>query len=149
MDMVFKDCLCFSVGRISRKLNKVTKESIASYGLTTSQFFMLIALYEENGILISKLAEKVALDRATLTGLVDRLERDGLVKRTNDPNDRRAIKVYLTDKAEELRHDLLEIYHKNNSMFLSILSPKERQTFEAVVEKLDQAQFMLHTGPDG
>jgi len=149
MDMVFKDCLCFSVGRISRKLNKVTKESIASYGLTTSQFFMLIALYEENGILISKLAEKVALDRSTLTGLVDRLERDGLVKRTNDPNDRRAIKVYLTDKAEELRHDLLEIYHKNNSMFLSILSPKERQTFEAVVEKLDQAQFMLHTGPDG
>jgi DNA-binding MarR family transcriptional regulator len=149
MDMVFKDCLCFSVGRISRKLNKVTKESIASYGLTTSQFFMLIALYEENGILISKLAEKVALDRATLTGLVDRLERDGLVKRTNDPNDRRAIKVYLTDKAEELRHDLLEIYHKNNSMFLSILSPKERQTFEAVVEKLDQAQFMLHPGPDG
>jgi len=149
MDMVFKDCLCFSVGRISRKLNKVTKESIASYGLTTSQFFMLIALYEENGILISKLAEKVALDRATLTGLVDRLERDGLVKRTNDPNDRRAIKIYLTDKAEDLRHDLLEIYHKNNSMFLSILSPKERQTFEAVVEKLDQAQFMLHPGPDG
>ena len=149
MDMVFKDCLCFSVGRISRKLNKVTKESIASYGLTTSQFFMLIALYEENGILISKLAEKVALDRATLTGLVDRLERDGLVKRTNDPNDRRAIKVYLTDKAEELRHDLLEIYHKNNSMFLSILSPKERQTFEAVVEKLDQAQYILHPGPDG
>ncbi len=149
MDMVFKDCLCFSVGRISRKLNKVTKESIASYGLTTSQFFMLIALYEENGILISKLAEKVALDRATLTGLVDRLERDGLVKRTNDPNDRRAIKIYLTDKAEDLRHDLLEIYHKNNSMFLSILSPKERQTFEAVVEKLDRAQFMLHPGPDG
>jgi DNA-binding MarR family transcriptional regulator len=148
MGMVFKDCLCFSVGRISRKLNKVTKESIASYGLTTSQFFMLIALYEENGILISKLAEKVALDRATLTGLVDRLERDGLVERRDDPNDRRAIKVYLTRKAEDLRHDLLEIYHRNNSMFLSILSPKERQAFEAIVEKLEQAQFMLHPSSD-
>jgi len=105
--------------------------------LTTSQFFLLIALYEENGILISKLAEKVALDKATLTGIIDRLERDGLVERRDDPKDRRAIRVYLTPKAESLREELLEIYHRNNSRFLSVLSEEEREVFERVVQKLE------------
>ena len=136
-NMLFKDCVCFLVGRISRRLNKVTKESISSYGLTTSQFFMLIALYEENGILMSKLAKKVALDKATLTGIIDRLERDGLVERKNDPRDRRATRVYLTPKAEAMREELLNIYHENNSKFLSVLSPDEKIIFERVVEKLE------------
>lgn len=136
-NMLFKDCVCFLVGRISRRLNKTTKESISSYGLTTSQFFMLIALYEENGILISKLAKKVALDKATLTGIIDRLERDGLVERRDDPKDRRAIRVYLTPKAEAIKEELLDIYHKNNRRFLSVLSPDERIVFERVVKKLE------------
>lgn len=136
-NMLFKDCVCFLVGRISRRLNKITKESISSYGLTTSQFFMLIALYEENEILISKLAKKVALDKATLTGIIDRLERDGLVERRDDPKDRRAIRVYLTPKAEAIKEELLDIYHKNNRRFLSVLSPDERIVFERVVKKLE------------
>ena len=136
-EMLFKDCVCFLIGRVSRRLNKITKESIMPYKLTTSQFFLLIALYEENGILISKLAEKVALDKATLTGIIDRLERDGLVERRDDPKDRRAIRVYLTPKAESLREELLEIYHRNNSRFLSVLSEEEREVFERVVQKLE------------
>lgn len=135
--MLFKDCVCFLVGRVSRKLNRITKESITPYGLTTSQFFLLIALYEENGILISKLAKKVALDKATLTGIIDRLERDGFVERRNDPEDRRAIRIYLTPKAESLREELLEIYHRNNAKFLSVLSDEEKEIFERVVQKLE------------
>jgi len=135
--MLFKDCVCFLVGRVSRRLNKITKESIMPYKLTTSQFFLLIALYEENGILISKLAEKVALDKATLTGIIDRLERDGLVERRDDPKDRRAIRVYLTPKAESLREELLNIYHRNNARFLSVLSNEEKEVFERVVQKLE------------
>ncbi len=138
--MLFKDCVCFLIGRVSRRLNKITKENIAKYGLTTSQFFLLIALYEENGILISKLAEKVALDKATLTGIIDRLERDGFVERRDDPKDRRAIRVYLTEKAEALRDELLKIYHKNNSRFLSVLTDEERKAFERIVEKLESVE---------
>ncbi len=139
-DMLFKDCVCFLLGKVSRKLNRITRESIAPYGLTTSQFFLLIALYEENGILISKLAEKVALDKASLTGIIDRLERDGLVERRGDPEDRRAIRVYLTPKAESLREELLQIYYRNNSKFLSVLSPEEKKFFESIVEKLESIE---------
>ena len=130
--MLFKDCLCFQVGRVARKMSRITREKVAPYGLSTTQFFLLTALYKEDGMLISALASKVALDKATLTGLLDRMERD-------DPGDRRAIRVHLTAKAEGLREELTELYHDNNGMFLSLLSQEEKDVFEWVVNKLETA----------
>ena len=120
---------------------KVTRKKLASHGLTTAQFFLLTALYEEDGVPISVLAQKAALDKATLTGLLDRLERDELIERKADPDDRRAIRIFLTPKAESMREELTEFYHQNNGMFLSILTPEERKIFERVVDKIENADF--------
>jgi len=122
---------------------RVTRKKVASYGLTTTQFFLLTALYEEDGIPITALAQKVALDKATLTGLLDRLERDGLIRRESNPEDRRTIKIHLTAKAEGLRDELTDLYHQNNEIFLSKLSGEERRVFEQVVEKLEAADFEI------
>jgi DNA-binding MarR family transcriptional regulator len=122
---------------------RITRERLGPYGLTPTQFFLLTALYEEDGILISSLAQKVALEKATLTGLLDRMERDGLTERRPDPEDRRAIKVHLTVKAEGLRQELTELYHDNNGRFLSLLSQDEKEAFERVVNKLETADFEM------
>lgn len=135
--MLFKDCLCFQVGRISRKMTKMTREKVAPYGLTTTQFFLLSALYEDDGVPISSLAKKVALDKGTLTGLLDRLERDDFIERRADSSDRRAIRIFLRQKAEGLRDELTDIYHENNGYFLSLLTDEEKNVFERVVEKLE------------
>ncbi|RLB17149.1 MAG: MarR family transcriptional regulator [Deltaproteobacteria bacterium] len=132
-EMLFKDCLCFQVGKIARKMSEITREKVASYDLTTTQFFLLIALYEQDGIFISTLAHKLALRKATLTGLLDRLERDGFTERRADPQDRRVMRIHLTPKAEKLRDELTQIYHENNHMFLSLLSKEEQEVFEQVV----------------
>ena len=122
---------------------RITKERLAPYGLTPTQFFLLTALYEKDRILISSLAQKVALEKATLTGLLDRMERDGLTERRPDSEDRRAIIVHLTEKAEGLREELTELYHDNNGMFLSLLSQDEKEAFERVVNKLEKADFEI------
>lgn len=139
--MLFKDCLCFQVGKVSRKMAKLTRDAVVPYGLTTVQFFLLTALYEEDGISISALAHKVVLDKATLTGLLDRLERDGFVLRQVDPGDRRAVRVQLTPKAEGLRQTLTDLYHRINRKFLSFLTDEERRTFERVVSKIENAEL--------
>ena len=141
--MLFQDCLCFLIGKLSRKMARITKERLAPYGLTPTQFFLLTALYEEDRILISSLAQKVALEKATLTGLLDRMERDGLTERRPDSEDRRAIIVHLTEKAEGLREELTELYHDNNGMFLSLLSQDEKEVFESVINKLEKADFEM------
>lgn len=140
--MLFKDCLCFQVGKISRKMAKLTRDAVAPYGLTTTQFFLLTALYEEEDISISALAQKVVLDKATLTGLIDRLERDGFVTRQTSHEDRRTVRVRLTPKAEELRETLTDLYHHINRRFLSLLTKEERETFEQVVSKIENADFV-------
>lgn len=135
--MLFQDCLCFALGRASRRLARVYREKLSPLGLTQPQFFLLIALYEEDGIPISSLAEKVALDKSTLTGLLDRLERDGLIERTPHPEDRRALHVRLAARAEALREPLGAIYEETNRLFLAQLSPEEHQVFQRVVDRLE------------
>ena len=78
---------------------------------------------------------------------MDRLERDGLTERRADPDDRRAIRIHLTAKAEELREELTELYHDNNGMFLSLLSREEKEVFERVVNKLETADFGMKQVP--
>jgi len=117
---------------------RVVRDKISRYGLTHTQFFLLIALYEENGILITALARKVALDKSTLTSLLDRLERDDLIRRVAHPSDRRVIQIYLTPKAEAMREELIRTYHEVNGFFLSRLTPEELRVFEEILEKLER-----------
>lgn len=139
--MLFKDCLCFAMGKASRKMNKVYREKLARFGLTQPQFFLLTALYEEDDILISVLAEKVAMDKSALTGLLDRLERDGLVQREASSQDRRITKVKLTPKSEGLRRNLTSLYEEINASFLSRLSEEEKRVFEKVLHKLEKDDY--------
>jgi DNA-binding MarR family transcriptional regulator len=122
-------------------MNKVYREKLARFGLTQPQFFLLTALYEEDDILISALAEKVAMDKSALTGLLDRLERDGLVQREASSQDRRITKVKLTPKSEGLRRNLTNLYEEINASFLSRLSEEEKRVFEKVLHKLEKDDF--------
>ena len=134
--MLFQECICFSLGKVSRQMTRLYRERLAKYSLSQPQFFLLIALYEEDDILISRLAEKVALDKSTLTGILDRLERDGLVTRQSTPNDRRALYIHLTERSRSLQDDLTHIYDDTNQQFLSRLTDQERELFDNILDKL-------------
>jgi len=136
--MLFQECICFSLGKISRQMTRVYRERLAKYGLSQPQFFLLIALYEEDNILITRLAEKVALDKSTLTGILDRLERDDLVSRQAKPDDRRGIYIRLTERSLSLRDNLTHIYNDTNQQFLSRLTDQEREVFTEVLKKLEK-----------
>ena len=138
--MIFKDCICFRLGAVSRKITRHYKDGIAPLGLTHGQFFMLVALLEEDGAQPSQLADKTALDRPTITGLLDRLERDGWVERRLDPNDRRTLRVHLTSKALGQREDLLAIFETINGQFLQRFSETEWVQFQSFLNRLDAGE---------
>jgi DNA-binding MarR family transcriptional regulator len=99
---------------------------------------MLIALYEENGLLPSQLADKVSLDRPTTTGLLERLERDGWIERSFDPANRRTVRVHLTPKAQEQRSAILATYEKINGRFLEKYSNEEWTQLQSLLARLDE-----------
>jgi len=134
--MLFQEGICFSLIKVSRQVTRTYRERLTQYGLSQPQFFLLIALYEEDNILITRLAEKVALDKSTLTGILDRLERNQLVIRQANPNDRRALYVRLTERSRSLRGALTHIYDTANQHFLSQLTDHERKVFDEILHKL-------------
>ena len=98
-------------------------------GSHTGNFFLLVAIFEEESLLPSQLAEKTALDRPTTTGLLDRLERDGWIERQPDSNDRRALRIHLSFKAEKNRNSILSIFDEINSQFVNRYSKEEWRQF--------------------
>lgn len=138
--MIFKDCLCFQLGAVSRKITRHYKDRIAPLGLTHGQFFMLVALIEEDGVLPSQLAEKTALDRPTTTGLLDRLERDGWVERRPEPADRRTLRVHLTPRAWVARETLLSIFQTINGQYLDKFSADEWEQFQSFLGRLEAGE---------
>ncbi len=125
------------VVRTGRKLLRAMRESLIPFGLTTAQFFLLLSLYQKDCILISVLSKKAGLDKATLTGMLDRMERDNLIKRKAVPHDRRAIEICLTDKAIDMQKDLTRLYNETNQSFLSVLNKEEQQTLYNITEKFE------------
>jgi DNA-binding MarR family transcriptional regulator len=137
--VIFNDCICFQLGAVARKITRYYKDRVASMGLTHGQFFMLVALFDEDGLLPSQLADKTALDRPTITGLLDRLERDGWIERCPEPSDRRVLRVHLTSRAMQEREAVLAIFEETNGQFLARFSPEEWALFQSFLERLEGA----------
>ncbi len=104
-----EDHSCFWIGIISRKIAKYYNRRLAPYGLTAQHFFILVYLWEKDGVKSKDIQELLALESASLTGHIDRMEKAGLVKREHDPDDRRAIRIYLTEKGKEMEAVLTPI----------------------------------------
>ncbi|MCR4948479.1 MAG: MarR family transcriptional regulator [Treponema sp.] len=91
---------------------------------------VIFALWNEDNIPIKKLVEKTSLDKATLTGIIDRLERDGYVKRIPSPDDKRATLISRTGKDEIFKSKIPEISKQQNKLFYKGFSTSEIKDFE-------------------
>jgi len=91
----------------------------------------------------AELAEAAGVTRATMTGLIDTLERDGYVVREPDPSDRRMLLVRLTKKAENFLKRFLPIHFRGASEVMGALSESERKTLVRLLGKIQQQAAVI------
>jgi len=84
----------------------ILREEIDQYDLTPPQFALLAFLWQQDGLTQVELSEKGQIDRSTIGGLIDRLERNGLLERRQHPQDRRAYRIYLTEHGRSMESTL-------------------------------------------
>jgi DNA-binding MarR family transcriptional regulator len=96
----------------------------------------------------AELAEAAGVTRATMTGLVDTLERDGYVKREPDPDDRRMMSVRLTPQGEKFLRDFLPGHFKSIAALMSPLNEAERKTLVRLLGKVQQQAARLGPRPE-
>ncbi len=97
------DQLCFALYAASRALTRAYAPLLEPLGITYPQYLVLLVLWEEDGITMKKLGERLELDSGTLTPLLKRLEQQRLVKRTRNDKDERVVDVRLTAAGRGLR----------------------------------------------
>jgi DNA-binding MarR family transcriptional regulator len=97
------DQLCFALYAASRAMTRAYQPLLEPLGLTYSQYITMLALWEEDGIPVKQVGERLGLDSATLTPLLKRLEQQGLVRRARDREDERVVRIHLTDDGRALR----------------------------------------------
>jgi len=142
--MSLDDCLCYITGKTFRKMLSCYNPYIKEKGLTVSQLFVLLALYEKDGMTPQELSSKLALNSSTLTGILDRLEQKGLAIREMNATDRRSIVIKLTDTAKEMKDELWQIYEKVNGYLMSCLSQEELNRLHEIMGKLEERAYEMH-----
>ncbi|MEM1312987.1 MAG: MarR family transcriptional regulator [Pseudomonadota bacterium] len=119
----------FLANHLARLFAAALAERIGPLGLAPAQFMTLLELWEEDGRTQVDLVRRLDVEQATMANTLRRMERDGLVRRTPDPDDRRAQRVWLTDRARALQAPATEAAQALNAAALEALAPEARERF--------------------
>ena len=95
--------LCFALYSTSLAMTKMYKPMLEAIRLTYPQYLAMLVLWEEDGLTVSEIGERLLLDSGTLTPLLKRMEATGLLVRLRDTEDERRVRVKLTDAGNSLR----------------------------------------------
>jgi MarR family transcriptional regulator, organic hydroperoxide resistance regulator len=106
------------------------------YGLYPGQERILFLLWEEEGLTLSKLAEKLEVQAPTITKMITRMESSGVLERRAAPWDSRTTQVFLTDKGKGLKQAVEKAYEKLERETAAGLSKKEEVMFRQLLGKI-------------
>ncbi len=97
---------------------------------------ILYVLWQGDGLTISHLAGQTSLANTTLTSMLDRMEQFGLIVRVPSLTDRRALRIYLTDKARALQQDYDRISQQMNDLYYLGFTEEEIRQFEGYLQRV-------------
>ena len=95
--------VCFALYSASLAMTKLYKPLLDAIGLTYPQYLVMLVLWEQDGVTVSELGERLFLDSGTLTPLLKRLEAQGQIARLRDVQDERRVRITLTAEGRALR----------------------------------------------
>ncbi len=101
--------LCFALYSASLAMTKLYKPLLEPLGLTYPQYLVMLVLWEADGLTVSQLGERLALDSGTLTPLLKRLEAAGLVQRLRDAADERRVLLQLSAAGRALKTQAMAV----------------------------------------
>jgi len=125
--------------RVATDLSTALDACLSEHGLLQGRWWVLILLMRESSLtsVPSVLAEKAGVTRATMTGLIDGLERDGLVERLFDPEDRRRVSVRLTASGQSRLDEVMPDYYGRLRQCLAGLHEHDREKLQEILRHID------------
>jgi DNA-binding MarR family transcriptional regulator len=115
---------------LAKKFNQLLDSRFAPIGLNDTKTRMLSALAHHSPLTATDLLPWAEVEKASLTGLLQSLERDGLIVREPHPTDRRAVQLSITDKGRDVQQKAFDAIGKANDDLFAVFTEEERGEFE-------------------
>lgn len=126
--------ICSLALRIKTGLNNAFQQSGVT--ITTDQWVVLKCLSQEDGISQSELADRVDKDKASITRILDIMQKNGLIKRCDDESDRRSYCIYLTEAGERTEKKLKSVVQTTGQEIFRNLDSEEMKELRRLLLKV-------------
>jgi len=128
----------YVLGQVCKAHYVRARRLLDDLGLYRGQQFVLCALWKEEGISHSELADRLGVHPTTVTNAVKRMERSGFVERRPDLSDQRVSRVYLTDAGREIQGAVEQIWAQLEARTLEGFSAEEREMLRGFLERIHE-----------
>jgi len=133
----FTDFWCFRLAALGRKISRNYSAQFAPLGITATQSFVIFDLIDHDGSSVKDIALRIQLDSPAVTGVIDRLVKEQLVQRIEDPSDRRSLQIFLTSKGRHMAEELMPISDEFNRNLQAGFNPDELELFKNFLSRLE------------
>jgi DNA-binding MarR family transcriptional regulator len=135
---VLKETLGHLIARTCRLYRVRVHTLLEEIGLHRGQQFVLCALWEQEGITHSELAEWLHVQPATVTNMLQRMEKAGFVERRHDDEDQRVSRVYLTDAGRNIRQAVEDVWSEIEAQTFAGFSAQERASLRRLLLRVQE-----------
>jgi DNA-binding MarR family transcriptional regulator len=137
-----QDALGYQIGLLSRLFDRALEAKLATYKVLPGQFPALVMLYQKDGLTQADLCQRINVEQPTMANTLNRMERDGLIQRVPDKNDKRRSRIHLTDRARAFKDDLMERARQVPGQALAGLeSADQDKVFHLIGKMIDNLKF--------
>jgi DNA-binding MarR family transcriptional regulator len=130
------DCTVFLLGKAYQKAHGDFKKRLKPYGLTNMQHLVLEGLWYQEGVTASELGKRLILDKATLSGVLDRMVEAGWIIKKQDTEDLRVYRLFPSVRANEMKDLLIEERKKANEDLLEGFTLEEKILFKRLLKDI-------------
>jgi DNA-binding MarR family transcriptional regulator len=129
---------------LNRHCHAYIAKRLKEYNIGSGQYVFIITLYKNNGISQDKLSELLNIDKGTTARAIKKLEEEGYVRREDDPADKRAYKLYATEKAFAIKPVICEVLKDANKILSKGFTDEDKAIARRLLEKMSKnaVQYM-------
>lgn len=129
---------CLIVKNTWQKISRYYNKRLSAYGLSVPKALLLLELSTTTGVHPRFLSEHLNLDSSSMTGLLSRMEQSGLLERRADPEDRRGVQVFLTEKGLELQRTIHTLVAELDERVQQRIPPEDTAAFRRVMSLISR-----------
>lgn len=133
LDLYSTPLFCLQLKNTWQKILRYYNQRLATFDLSVPKALLLLEIAPESGKNPRSLAKDLDLENSSMSGLLDRLEKQGLVKRQPDPADRRGILIFLTPQGVKARENIKSLVEELDRKIQEVIAAEDIKAFRRIM----------------